>query len=159
MVVVLSSETTEVKIRKAAETDLPVIVKFNLGLARETEELNLNPETVMAGVRAMLSATDKGVYYVAELDGKVVGQVMITYEWSDWRNGNIWWLQSVYVEPRYRRHGIFSALFKHVESLCVAEGGTELRLYMHADNARARLCYGRLGMAETKYQVFEKSSI
>ncbi len=156
---VLSSETVYVKIRKAAESDVPVIVDYNLGLAQETEELELDRATVRAGVEAMFRDGDKGRYYVAELDGKVVGQVMITYEWSDWRNGNIWWLQSVYVHPAYRRRGVFAGLFAHVQRLCSAEGGSALRLYMHADNARARACYGRLGMAETKYQVFEKSGL
>ena len=138
---------------------MPVIVEYNLRLARETEELELDPETVRAGVQAMFNESDKGVYYVAELDGKVVGQVMITYEWSDWRNGNIWWLQSVYVDPAYRRRGVFAELFKHVQRRCAAEKGSALRLYMHADNARARACYGRVGMEETKYQVFEKSPL
>ncbi len=81
---------------------------------------------------------------------------MITYEWSDWRNGNIWWLQSVYVHPSFRGRGIFRALFVHVRQLAARDGGvTALRLYMHAENSRARVCYNRLGMAETKYQVFE----
>jgi GNAT superfamily N-acetyltransferase len=148
-----------VNIRKAAESDVPVIVDYNLRLAKETEELTLGRATLKAGVEAMFREGDKGVYYVAELDGKVIGQVMITYEWSDWRNGNIWWLQSVYVHPTYRRRGVFAALFAHVQQLCAAEGGSALRLYMHADNARARLCYSRLGMVETKYQVFEKSPL
>ena len=104
----------------------------------------------------MLKDASKGLYYVAELDGTVVGQVMITYEWSDWRNGNIWWLQSVYVKPEFRRQGIFRAMFKHLESLARERDDIcGLRLYMHADNNRARRSYEELGMKQTKYEVFE----
>ncbi len=106
----------------------------------------------------MLKDPAKGVYYVAEVNGVVAGQVMITYEWSDWRNGNIWWLQSVYVKPDCRRLGIFRALFKKLEDLArQREDVCGLRLYMHADNARARQSYERLGMKHTKYEVFELS--
>ena len=104
----------------------------------------------------MLADSAKGLYFVAEVDGVVAGQIMITYEWSDWRNGNIWWIQSVYVKQEFRRQGVFRRLFAHVESL--GRGNKEvpsLRLYMHADNATARRCYGELGMRRTKYEVFE----
>ena len=93
---------------------------------------------------------------MAEAGGVVVGQVMITYEWSDWRNGNIWWLQSVYVKEGFRQSGIFRALFNHLKQLAVARPDVcGLRLYMHADNTRARQSYERLGMKRTKYEVFE----
>jgi GNAT superfamily N-acetyltransferase len=88
--------------------------------------------------------------------GDVAGQLMITYEWSDWRNGNIWWIQSVYVKPEFRRAGVFRALFHHLESLAkTQEDVCMLRLYMHAENTRARQSYERLGMSRTKYEVFE----
>ena len=104
----------------------------------------------------MLKDPSKGLYYVAEVDDTVAGQVMITYEWSDWRNGNIWWLQSVYVKPEFRRQGIFRAVFKHLESQARQRDDVcGLRLYMHADNARARRSYEELGMKHTKYEVFE----
>ena len=108
------------------------------------------------GVAALLSDPAKGLYYVAESNGTVIGQVMITYEWSDWRNGNIWWLQSVYVKPEFRQLGVFRALFNHLVEL----GRTRpdvcgLRLYMHADNAKARQSYQNLGMKQTRYEVFE----
>jgi ribosomal protein S18 acetylase RimI-like enzyme len=106
----------------------------------------------------MFSDPAKGRYFVAEREGCVVGQVMLTYEWSDWRNGNIWWLQSVYVLPEFRGQGIFRTLFTHVHQLARTDAGvTALRLYMHADNTPARKCYHRLGMTETEYEVFELS--
>ena len=105
---------------------------------------------------ALLNDRAKGVYYLAEIQGAIAGQVMITYEWSDWRNGNIWWLQSVYVKTEFRQRGVFRALFKHVEQLARRqEGVCSLRLYMHAENSRARKSYERLGMKPTQYQVFE----
>lgn len=125
-------------------------------MAAETESLALDPELVQTGVVALLKDPAKGLYYVAEVGGLVAGQVMITYEWSDWRNGNIWWLQSVYVKQEFRRQGVFRALFKHLEALArQREDVCGLRLYMHADNARARRSYERLGMKHTKYEVFE----
>jgi len=143
-------------IRKAVAADAAIITKFNIDLAFETEALHLEPACISAGVQALLKDSAKGSYFVAELDGKVVGQVMITFEWSDWRNSNIWWLQSVFVDPAYRGRGVFAALFRQVEKL--ARGGEEicgLRLYMHEANTRARSAYHRLGMTETKYRVFE----
>ncbi len=138
--------------------DAPVIAEFNLRLAAETEALRLDPERVRTGVAALLNDPSKGLYFVAEVDGSVAGQVMITYEWSDWRNGNIWWLQSVYVRQEFRRRGIFRALFRHLEALArQQEEVCGLRLYMHADNARARRSYEELGMKHTKYEVFELS--
>ncbi len=133
-----------------------MIAEFNLRLAWETESLRLDPATLAAGVRAILSDAAKGIYFVAESQGRIVGQVMLTYEWSDWRNGNLWWLQSVYVHKEFRRLGVFRRLFEHVET--VARRGRDvrgLRLYMHADNARARRSYEKLGMNPTHYEVFE----
>ena len=125
-------------------------------MAEETENLQLDPERVRTGVATLLKDPSKGLYYVAEVDGAVAGQVMITYEWSDWRNGNIWWLQSVYVKQEFRRQGIFRALFKHLEELARQRDDVcGLRLYMHADNTRARRSYEELGMKHTKYEVLE----
>jgi GNAT superfamily N-acetyltransferase len=137
--------------------DAPIIARFNLRLAAETEGLHLDPERVAAGVSALLGDPAKGVYYVAEAASQVVGQLMITFEWSDWRNGNIWWLQSVFVDPVFRRRGVFRLLFKHVQHLAQAQEGVRaLRLYMHSENDRARRTYERLGMQRTAYEVFEQ---
>jgi GNAT superfamily N-acetyltransferase len=111
---------------------------------------------VKAGVSAILADATKGLYYVAEVDGEVAGQLMITYEWSDWRNGNLWWIQSVYVKQEFRRLGIFRRLFGHLQALARAQKDVRtLRLYMHKDNLTARRSYEMLGMSQTKYEVFE----
>jgi GNAT superfamily N-acetyltransferase len=146
----------DIKIREAALADLPVIADFNVRLAQESEALTLDAAQVRAGVEAMLKDPSKGVYYVAEVGGAVAGQLMITYEWSDWRNGNIWWIQSVYVKPEHRRAGLFRALFKHLQNLCRTRTDVcSLRLYVHADNTRAAQSYERLGMTRTRYEIFE----
>jgi GNAT superfamily N-acetyltransferase len=125
-------------------------------LALETEALQLDPSCVQAGVAALLADSSKGIYYVAEVDGRIAGQLMITYEWSDWRNGNIWWLQSVYVRPEFRRQGVFRSLFDYLQGLARNTPGVcSLRLYMHADNSTAKRSYEQLGMLATKYHVFE----
>ncbi len=116
----------------------------------------LDPARVRAGVVALLSDAAKGRYFVAEVDGAVAGQVMVTYEWSDWRDGNIWWLQSVYVKRECRGQGVFRTLFRHVRNLAEADGDVcGLRLYVHAENSTARLTYERAGMKLTPYQVYE----
>ena len=146
----------DIKIRTAALTDLPVIADFNVRLARESEGLTLDAARVKAGVKAVLTDPAKGIYYVAEVAGEVAGQLMITYEWSDWRNGNIWWIQSVYVKPEFRRAGVFRALFHHLQSLARTQKDVcTLRLYVHAENERACQSYERLGMTRTKYEIFE----
>ena len=146
----------DIKIRKAALADLPVIADFNVRLAQESEGLGLDPACVEAGVAAVLTDPAKGIYYVAEVAGTVAGQLMITYEWSDWRNGTIWWIQSVYVKPEFRRAGVFRALFHHLQNLAKTRKDVcTLRLYVHADNTRASQSYERLGMTRTKYEVFE----
>jgi GNAT superfamily N-acetyltransferase len=127
-----------------------------LRLAEESEGLSLEAVRVEAGVAALLTDRAKGIYYVAEAEGAVVGQTMITYEWSDWRNGSIWWIQSVYVKPEFRRAGVFRALFRHLESLAKTQKDVcTLRLYVHAENARACQSYERLGMTRTQYEIFE----
>jgi GNAT superfamily N-acetyltransferase len=147
------------KLRKAVLEDAGIIADFNLKLARETEGLTLDLGTVSAGVTALLRDPAKGIYYVAEEDSRVVGQLCLTYEWSDWRNGNFWWIQSVYVRAEFRGRGIFPALFGHIERLAGArEDVCGLRLYMERDNERARRVYRKIGLEETHYQVFEKIS-
>jgi GNAT superfamily N-acetyltransferase len=136
---------------------LDVIAQFNLHLAKETEHLDLELARVRVGVEALLRDPSKGLYFVAENAGRVIGQLLVTHEWSDWRNGDFWWLQSVYVQRDFRRHGVFKALFEFV--LAKAAGQPDvcgLRLYMDADNDKAREAYERLGMKETNYRVFER---
>ena len=125
-------------------------------LALETEDLRLDRARVEAGVMALLADVAKGVYFVAEVNGTLAGQIMITYEWSDWRNGNLWWIQSVYVKQEFRRVGVFRQLFAHVQTLALSTPDVRsLRLYMHSENATARRSYEKLGMKTTHYEVLE----
>jgi len=126
-------------------------------MALETEALVLDADIVRSGVEALLLDSRKGLYFVAETGGgTIIGQVMVTYEWSDWRNGNFWWLQSVYVEPSHRGLGVFRALYHHVASQAARDQEVcGLRLYMHHANGRARQCYEKLGMRATSYEVLE----
>ncbi|HZV33333.1 MAG TPA: GNAT family N-acetyltransferase [Verrucomicrobiae bacterium] len=145
------------KIRTALAYDIAVIADYNIKLALESEGLTLDPPTVNAGVAALLRDSSKGIYFVAEAaGGTVAGQLLITYEWSDWRNANIWWIQSVYVAPEFRGSGVFQALFQHVEKIARDSGEVwSLRLYMEKQNERARRAYQKMGMKEMSYEVLE----
>ena len=146
----------ELKIREATPADAQVIAGFNLRLAEESEGRRLDPATVRAAVAALLQDPAKGRYYVAEAAGAIGGQLMITQEWSDWRNAQIWWIQSVYVIPELRRAGVFRALFNHLRALAqTCKDVCSLRLYVHDENTRAKESYLRLGMTRTHYEVFE----
>jgi len=125
-------------------------------MALETEGKVLDAATIRAGIAAGLADPGKARYLVAEQDGRAVGTLMLTTEWSDWRNGWWWWIQSVYVAPDARRHGVFRALYAHVESEARATPGVcGLRLYVENDNARAQATYQSLGMNDARYRVFE----
>lgn len=144
------------QIRPANLSDAPFIAECNVRMAWETEQRQLEPKTVADGVTSALKDSNKGIYYLAEVAGKPVGQMFITYEWSDWRNGNFWWIQSVYVVETFRGRGIFRALFEQVNALARARADVcGLRLYVEADNIKAKQVYSRLGMRETDYEVFE----
>jgi len=143
-------------IRPAIFSDAPVIADFNLRMARETERRELDPARVLAGVENLLRDPVKGAYYLAEGDGEILGQLLITYEWSDWRNGNFWWVQSVYVRPESRGRGGFRALYTHVESLALSRRDVcGLRLYVEQENVKARRAYEKLGMTKTHYELYE----
>ena len=144
-----------ITIRPARPSDAPLIADFNARMARETENLALDPATLSAGVRAVLGDAGKGIYYAAEAVGRVVGQLLITHEWSDWRNGVVWWMQSVYVVPDYRRRGVFRALYQHVANEARRSGVVLLRLYVHESNSPGQCTYRRLGMHATQYRVME----
>ena len=143
-------------IRKANIDDLDVIASYNINLAKETEDYDLNKKTVLKGVEAILNDESKGSYFVYEVNQKVVGQIMFTREWSDWRNGDFLWIQSVYVNKDYRRQGIFKALYKHVETIANNHPSVcGLRLYVEKDNHQAKKTYASLGMKETHYLLYE----
>jgi len=146
----------ELTIRDASPADAADIAAFNRGIATETEGHDLDPALIGPGVERILSDRSLGRYWVAETEGVVVGQIMVTYEWSDWRNGMLWWVQSVYVHPDYRRRGIYTALYRHVESLAHSSDDVAgIRLYVEKDNRRAQQTYARLGMSMTNYRVME----
>ncbi len=144
-------------IRDAVPADGPIIAEFNSRLSEETEGKALDPAIIGPGVAAMLADPLKGHYWVAEADGEIVGQIMVTFEWSDWRNGNWWWLQSVYVRKDHRESGVFGSLFRYVEALARDDGSVVgIRLYVEKDNARAQSIYDKLGFRETGYQMQQK---
>lgn len=144
------------EIRKANINDLETVAKFNYNLAKETEDKELNLETVTNGVKAILDDPAKGQYYVYEIDNKVVGQIMYTYEWSDWRNGMFLWVQSVYVDLKYRRRGIFKELYAYVKNKCDMDKGIAgIRLYVEKENHDAKVTYKSLGMSECNYYMYE----
>jgi GNAT superfamily N-acetyltransferase len=143
-------------IRRAVPSDAPALVAFNEMMARETEGISLDPARLRNGVEALFEDQSRGVYYVAETDGKIVGQLMITYEWSDWRNGTFWWIQSVYTDKNYRNKGVFRALYRHVESLARSRNDVcGLRLYVEEHNGRAQKTYESLGLSQCKYRMME----
>jgi len=135
----------------ATVDDLETIADFNVHLAEETEETSLDRETVLQGVRTLLSDETRGSYYVACTD-RIIGQMMHTREWSDWRNGDIWWIQSVYVHPDYRRQGVFRSLHGHLKTLAESDPDVVgLRLYVEQGNHAARATYAGLGMRQVRY--------
>ena len=142
--------------RKATSGDAPAIVEFQVAMARETEDLELDRDVCTAGVAAVFSEPQHGQYFVAETAGQVIASLLITYEWSDWRNGVVWWIQSVYVRPEARGQGVYAGLYEHVKRLVQSESGVRgIRLYVDKRNARAQAVYTRLGMNGEHYQVFE----
>jgi GNAT superfamily N-acetyltransferase len=143
-------------LRDACLQDLDFIVRGNTAMARETEDIGLDPALVGPGTLAVLRDNSLGRYFIAEAAGKPVGQLMLTFEWSDWRNGVFWWIQSVFVEPDHRGKGVFSALYRHVSELASASSEVcGLRLYVDRANTRARGIYAGLGMHPTNYDVME----
>jgi GNAT superfamily N-acetyltransferase len=144
-------------VRHAVPADGDALTAFNCAMAWETERKRLDLATVRAGVAAVFDDPRRGQYFVAERDGEVVGCLLITYEWSDWRNGDWWWIQSVYVSENARAQGVFGALFTEVETRARATSGViGLRLYVEWDNRRASEIYTRLGMTQEHYHMMQK---
>lgn len=144
-------------IRPARADDAPVVVQFNERLAAESEQKQLDDDVLARGVAMLLSRPDLGRYFVAEVDGRIIGQIMITYEWSDWRCAMFWWIQSVYVVPEFRQRGVFRSLYQHVESAAQNDGGVcGLRLYVERENEAAIATYQRMKMKPAGYHVYER---
>lgn len=143
-------------IRKATLNDIESIAEFNYNLALETENKTLNRQILTKGVESILIDDNKGFYVLALLNNKVIGQLMITYEWSDWRNANFWWIQSVYVVPEYRNSGVFKTLFEYIKKLAEEHKDVcGLRLYTEQNNTNAINAYKKLGMYQSNYLMFE----
>jgi GNAT superfamily N-acetyltransferase len=146
----------EFLIRSATPADAAIIADFNGRLALETEGKRLDPDTALRGARLGLAHSEMCRYFLAEREGQAIGQAMVTYEWSDWRAGMFWWLQSVYVHPDFRRLGVFRRLFHHVRELAKKSPGTcGLRLYVEQHNRPAIETYGRLGMRPSGHAVYQ----
>jgi ribosomal protein S18 acetylase RimI-like enzyme len=144
-------------IRQAYASDAPAIADFNRQMAFETEHKKLLPEVILAGVNAMIANPAHGFYLVAENDNDIVGSLMVTTEWSDWRNGVVWWVQSVYIVETHRRQGIYRALYDEVKRLAADDPSVcGFRLYVEKDNVNAQKTYQSLGMEETDYLMYEE---
>ncbi len=143
-------------VRPAQREDAPAIADYVAAMALETEDLCLHPEVVSRGVEAVFSDPSRGFYVVAAVADKIIGQVMITYEWSDWNNANRWWIQSVYVAREFRGQGVYRNLFEYLQLQAIEAGDVcDIRLYVHQENRVAQSVYQRLGMKKTHYILYE----
>ena len=146
-----------ITVRRATLDDAAHIVSFNTALAAESEGKTLDARTITDGVHKALTDPARSLYFVAEIDGEVIGQTMVTFEWSDWRNTYFWWIQSVYVDSRFRRRGVFRALHEHVRREARSRPDVcGLRLYVHHENHRAMKTYAQLGMPQCDYFMCEE---
>jgi GNAT superfamily N-acetyltransferase len=144
-------------VRQAGPADLQVVVEFNRLLAEESEGKKLEAAVLRPGVAAVLADPRKGLYFLAEEGANPVGQLGLTFEWSDWRNGWFWWIQSVYVRPDSRRKGVFRSLYGYIEDRAWRDPEViGLRLYVEEGNTPAQATYAKLGLARTGYLVLEK---
>jgi GNAT superfamily N-acetyltransferase len=147
-------------IRRGTPADIPLIVDFNCRLAEESEGKTLDLPVLTVGVAAAMNDPNKGPYYLAVDGDSVLGQTQITFEWSDWRNGWIWWIQGVYVRPDARKRGVFRTLYEHIEQEARHAGNViGLRLYVEKDNLAAQQTYRKLGMAPSNYLLFERNPL
>jgi len=144
------------EIRKAKSTEADILAGFQQKMAKETEGLELNSEILNKGVKAVFDDPNKGIYYVAVHNEKVVASLMITFEWSDWRNGQVYWIQSVYVLPEYRGQGVYRQMYQHIQNVVEQDPDIlGLRLYVEKDNVNAQKVYSKLGMDGQHYKMFE----
>jgi GNAT superfamily N-acetyltransferase len=145
-----------IKIRKATVTDIPTLVVFQMGLALESENVILDQGILATGLKALFDDPTKGYYNIAEEDGEPVGCYMVTYEWSDWRNGMVLWLQSVYVREAWRKKGVFRQMYDNLVDVISKDPGLRgLRLYVDKSNERAMKTYEKMGMDGSHYTVYE----
>lgn len=145
------------QIRSATLADSAHLVRWNAAMALETEARQLDPARLARGVAGVFEQPTRGFYLIAEHDGAAVGSLLVTYEWSDWRCGDFWWIQSVYVVAEARRSGVFRALYAEVAQRATTAGAVGLRLYVETDNQRAQATYAGLGMQACHYLMYEKA--
>ena len=146
----------EITIREARPADVGTLVKLNSAMAEETENRSLDVDQLTKGTEAVFESPDKGFYLVAEVHGRIVGTLLITFEWSDWRNGSFWWIQSVYVEPGLRRRGVYRAMHNWVYSAARSRPDVRgIRLYVYRENTVAQKTYASLQMDRSHYDLFE----
>ena len=147
---------TTITYRDAVPGDAPDIIEFQIAMAKETEEFDLDRATCTKGVQAVFADSTHGRYFVAVEGSRIIASLMITFEWSDWRNGVVWWIQSVYVIPEFRRQRVYAGLYEHVQRLAARDESVKgIRLYVDKRNTRAQEVYRRMGMNGEHYQVFE----
>ncbi|KFN45131.1 GNAT family N-acetyltransferase [Arenimonas metalli] len=147
---------SDIVIRNATVDDIERMAGWAVAMAWETEQKKLDPDTVRKGIRAVFDQPGRGRYFIAERDGEAAGTLMFTYEWSDWRNGDWWWIQSVYVAPEHRRQGVYAALYAHVKHAAAACADVcGLRLYVEHHNTNAQRTYESLGMVDAGYKMYE----
>ncbi len=144
-----------INIRRAKQSDAAAIIDFQQRMAWETERMTLDPDILREGVYAVFTNVNCGQYWVAEDGALVISSLLITYEWSDWRNSNVWWFQSVYVLPSYRRQGIFRAMYLRIKSEAEKQRVAGLRLYVESSNYTAQQTYEAMGMESKHYKMFE----
>ena len=150
--------TDEVQVRIAGPEDIEAIAELNIAMAWETEQRQLDPTTIRRGIRTVMNDADYGFYVVAESDGAVVGCLLVTHEWSDWRSALFWWIQSLYVRPALRHHGVFKRLHEFVKAQALQDPRVcGLRLYVEQSNHVAQDAYDRVGMRPTTYRMYEET--
>ncbi len=142
-------------VRKATIKDIQSIARFNQAMSLETESKSLSSDLIIQGVTYLMEHPDAGFYLVAETQGQLSGCLGITYEWSDWRNGLFWWIQSVFVEPDFRRQSVFTSMYELVTDLAKQDNACGLRLYVEKENTQAQATYKKLDMIETHYRLME----
>ena len=152
--------STNIHVRAARQEDVSLMVRWQIAMAMETEDKPLDEATLARGIQRAFDDAGKGRYFIAEIDGRPAGTLMLTWEWSDWRDGWWWWIQSVFVDEAFRRRGVYRALYEHVLQLAQADPEVRgIRLYVEQDNASARRTYEFLGMQHPGYVMYEKTLV
>ena len=148
-------------LRIAEKSDAPMLAAHNCAMAFETENKSLDPAVATLGAEGLFQRPELGFYLIAETDSIAAATLLVTYEWSDWRNGLFWWIQSVYVKPAYRRQGVYSKMYKHLKELALSQPTPVcgFRLYAETENRAAQVTYKNLGMHACQYVMFEESVV